>query len=296
MIRSVAFLVCLVIITAAGPSTAVFAQTIDVALDLVFSSPSDDQSGGTFRLAALSDGGGGIAGLVTRLRGVNTAALNSPATFGWMTEIPPGSGMPPIFNRTDAIGPYVEAVLLQDNSQPAGSLVYNIGHGAGTPGDWGTDPFGMGFNNAALLVTGTFVAGQIPSFVTGTGLDSQGNVFSAVGNSTAIAATVTTMVRDNLGAVLVGDYNRNGVVDAADYVVWRKTLGQNVPGGSGADGDNNGIIEQNDYSVWGANFGTQSGLASATAAAVPEPASWLLTFLCMLISVIARGSLVQLRK
>ena len=29
--------------------------------------------------------------------------------------------------------------------------------------------------------------------------------------------------------VLPGDYNDNNVVDAADYAVWRATLGQSVP-------------------------------------------------------------------
>ncbi len=292
MIRSVALLVCFVL-TAAGPSTAVLAQTIDLALDLVFSNPSDDQSGGTFRLAALSGGGGGIAGLVTRIDDIQSATLVSPGTFGWMDPIPTSGGpVPPIFARDSDT---TEIALLQDNSLGAASLIYNIGGGAGTPGDQGSDPFGMGFDNAALLVTGTFAPGGIPSFTVGTGLQTEGNVFSAVGNIAAIAASVNLMVRDNLGAVLVGDYNRNGVVDAADYVVWRKTLGQSVPGGSGADGDNNGIIEQNDYSVWRANFGAQSGTASVTTAAVPEPASWLLMSLCVLVSGLARGGRVQLR-
>src|SRR5262249_16806154 len=34
-----------------------------------------------------------------------------------------------------------------------------------------------------------------------------------------------------------GDYNHNGVVDAADYTVWRDHLGANVAPYSGADGD-----------------------------------------------------------
>ena len=54
-----------------------------------------------------------------------------------------------------------------------------------------------------------------------------------------------------------GDYNRNGTVDAADYPLWRDTLGQTVdPAGSGADGDGNGTVEQADYDIWRAAFGT----------------------------------------
>jgi hypothetical protein len=55
---------------------------------------------------------------------------------------------------------------------------------------------------------------------------------------------------------LFGDYNLNGVVDAADYIVWRKTLGgMNVPAYSGADGDGDTTIDQDDYVVWRAHFG-----------------------------------------
>jgi hypothetical protein len=53
-----------------------------------------------------------------------------------------------------------------------------------------------------------------------------------------------------------GDYNRNGVVDAADYTVWRDTLGANVAAYTKADGDGNGAVNQADYTKWRANFGT----------------------------------------
>jgi hypothetical protein len=53
------------------------------------------------------------------------------------------------------------------------------------------------------------------------------------------------------------DYNRNGATDAADYVVWRDTVGQPVTTpGDGADGDANGTVEQADYQVWRGAFGT----------------------------------------
>jgi hypothetical protein len=73
-----------------------------------------------------------------------------------------------------------------------------------------------------------------------------------------------------------GDYNGNGVVDAADYVVWRDSLDQMVtPAGSGADGNANGTIDDADYDFWRARFGnTAPGSASGLGlAAVPEPAA-----------------------
>jgi hypothetical protein len=58
---------------------------------------------------------------------------------------------------------------------------------------------------------------------------------------------------------LEGDFNRNGSVDAADYVVWRK---------------NGGSFE--DYNIWQANFGQATGGALDSRDglnAVPEPAA-----------------------
>jgi hypothetical protein len=75
--------------------------------------------------------------------------------------------------------------------------------------------------------------------------------------------------------LLVGDYNHNGEVDTADYVIWRDTLGQSVPAGSGADGDNSGSIDPPDYDVWRSRFGNTPAAAAASHS-VPEPPSTIL--------------------
>ncbi|HVT27951.1 MAG TPA: dockerin type I domain-containing protein [Lacipirellulaceae bacterium] len=84
-----------------------------------------------------------------------------------------------------------------------------------------------------------------------------------------------------LSVQLVGDYNGNGVVDAADYIVWRKALGQSGVG-LAADGNGNGKVDEGDYVVWQTNFG-QSAIAAATTindpATVPEPASLILAMI-----------------
>src|SRR4051812_17416567 len=49
---------------------------------------------------------------------------------------------------------------------------------------------------------------------------------------------------------VVGDYNHNGTVDAADYVLWRDTLNQSVPNGNGADGNYDGVVNQLDLDIW----------------------------------------------
>jgi T5SS/PEP-CTERM-associated repeat protein len=78
---------------------------------------------------------------------------------------------------------------------------------------------------------------------------------------------------------LAGDYNANGAVDAADYIVWRKMLGQNGIG-LAADGSGNTVVDQEDYAVWRSNFGAVSGNGAGVATNVPEPGSLLLILMC----------------
>jgi rhamnogalacturonan endolyase len=61
---------------------------------------------------------------------------------------------------------------------------------------------------------------------------------------------------------LAGDYNANGEVDAADYTLWRKTLGSTND--FRADGDKNGAVDQADYALWRANFGRTSATSAVT--------------------------------
>ena len=93
------------------------------------------------------------------------------------------------------------------------------------------------------------------------------------------------MIRAIVGttAAVSGDYNRDGHVDAADYIVWRRSMGQNLAPYSGADGSGNGTVDEADFEFWRERFGDSLGGAGATAeATVPEPASVLLLSLAAL--------------
>lgn len=91
-----------------------------------------------------------------------------------------------------------------------------------------------------------------------------------------------------------GDYNNNGIVDAADYVLWRNTMGNSVNPGIGADGDASGIIDAGDYTIWRTNFGKAVPKvppgAGAGFASVPEPASSLLLIIATLAALSGRSS------
>jgi hypothetical protein len=74
-----------------------------------------------------------------------------------------------------------------------------------------------------------------------------------------------------ISSTLVGDYNDDGTVDAADYVVWRKHEGltATLPN---RDTANSGPISIDDFHSWRANFGNSApGSGSAETVSTPEP-------------------------
>ncbi len=80
---------------------------------------------------------------------------------------------------------------------------------------------------------------------------------------------------------LPGDYNDDGVVDAADFTVWRDTLGETggnlAADGNGPAGTPDGVVDTLDYDFWRAHFGQTAGSGALVGAVVPEPATmWML--------------------
>jgi hypothetical protein len=117
-----------------------------------------------------------------------------------------------------------------------------------------------------LTSVGTFTAVYMLNF-------SDENITGAQNKSGSL--TLTGKVR------LAGDFNGDGSVDAGDYVVWQRSLGQSVAAAyDGADGDGDRTIDSADFDVWRAHFGQTapgSGSSLSSSTAVPEPASaWLL--------------------
>jgi uncharacterized protein YkwD len=71
-------------------------------------------------------------------------------------------------------------------------------------------------------------------------------------------------------AILLGDYNENGVVDAADYVVWRKKFGS----ATALPNDDTPGVGNDDYTRWRGRFGnTLVGSGAGASVAIPEPST-----------------------
>ncbi|MGD9635224.1 MAG: beta strand repeat-containing protein [Pirellulales bacterium] len=89
-----------------------------------------------------------------------------------------------------------------------------------------------------------------------------------------------------VGGVL-GDFNHDGRVDAADFSVWRDKFGTNT---LAADASGNGSVDQADYNIWKANFGQVAAAGDGSlgpAAAVPEPSSIALVSLVVSTAMVA---------
>lgn len=97
------------------------------------------------------------------------------------------------------------------------------------------------------------------------------------------------------GSGVNGDYNGNGVVDAADYVVWRNNVGTTNHLPNDAIGGTIGIAQ---YNLWRSRFGATSGSGNGAvaAAAVPEPAMLVISMPALAIGSVPRkkrGAAIQ---
>jgi hypothetical protein len=83
-------------------------------------------------------------------------------------------------------------------------------------------------------------------------------------------------------ASLDGDYNGNGAVDAADYVLWRHAMqnGTTLPRDTTPES-----VSTADYDLWRANFGKSSASGALNAAGVPEPASGVMIIVVAMCAV-----------
>lgn len=135
-----------------------------------------------------------------------------------------------------------------------------------------------------VLTAGDDLGGVLDNVADGKRLMTLGNEGSFLVSYDA--ATDAVVLSDFVVGVL-GDYNGDGMVDAADYSVWRDALGQSVDPYDGADGDGSGTVDAADYDVWKASFGIIApGAGAGAIAAVPEPTSGALFALAAVFLVL----------
>jgi len=88
----------------------------------------------------------------------------------------------------------------------------------------------------------------------------------------------------------LGDFNDDGLVDAADYSVWRDGLGSDDDSLLNGNGDGVAGVGTGDYAIWRSLFGTTYGAGSGAgraSLAVPEPTSLALGAICF-VGVLSR--------
>jgi hypothetical protein len=145
-----------------------------------------------------------------------------------------------------------------------------------------------GVDNDQFTVTVSGVPGSF-TFEDGTSFDDfedpLGELIILAGTPITLEATgqingsvriseITVLPTDETGGPLLGDYNGDLKVSAADYTVWRDTLGSttDLRADGAAAGSSSGVIDQDDYDVWINQYGqSQFGATLAARFVVPEP-------------------------
>ena len=95
-------------------------------------------------------------------------------------------------------------------------------------------------------------------------------------------------------AGLPGDYNGNGVVDAADYTFWLANLGGDASAFANGSRDpgNSGPVNNADYAFWKTNIGNAAGGGTGRAAAVPEPTALAFVAITICLAALCRRQFV----
>lgn len=85
-------------------------------------------------------------------------------------------------------------------------------------------------------------------------------------------------------ALLPGDYNADGTVDAADYARWRSSYGSLTR--LAADGNGDGRVDTADYAIWRA---AATAVGAVSPSVVPEPGTWWLLVVGVTIWALGRA-------
>lgn len=107
--------------------------------------------------------------------------------------------------------------------------------------------------------------------------DTVGNLY--------ILARSGGIYRIDTDALLDGDYNADGTIDAEDLAAWAETYGSTDA--LAADGNDDGVIDAADYTIW------RDALDAQPSAGVPEPSALLISLAASAIAWSIRRSPVR---
>jgi T5SS/PEP-CTERM-associated repeat protein len=243
-------------------------------------------------LLAAIGGQNDFHGLVTNVQAGQIAVTNDSVLL-FHDSVVANSGAITVF-------PGSKAIFLEDLELGATAVLQaNV---AGTEDD-------TGFGIIEVVDSLSLGSGELEVAVDGAYMPRVGDTFPLITAGGGISGSLSLAATRNLPDVLAwdldidashvvlsvvpalaGDYNANGKVDAADYVIWRKVLDQTGPG-LAADGDDNNLVNDADYNLWRANFGNTIDSSPAGAGAIPEPAA-----VCLAAIAAAAISLSRKRK
>jgi hypothetical protein len=123
-----------------------------------------------------------------------------------------------------------------------------------------------GSGGAAIQVAGAGGRGSVVMF---------GFPFETI-TTAANRAAVIDRVFDFFGLEAIlppnADFDGDGLVDAADYVVWRKYYGTSVPAGTLGDANRDSNVDDGDYTAWRVQFGGAPPAATAASASAAAEA------------------------
>jgi len=137
--------------------------------------------------------------------------------------------------------------------------------------------------------------GGAPQLLQSANLNGSGQAESLLDLTLNSAGTYLARVTGNADAVqlyqllvevneqfLLGDFNGDGRVDAADFTHWRDHLGDNDESAIFNRGDGLNGVNEADFAVWKSHYGETLELGGGSAQRVPEPGS-LATVLAALV-------------
>ncbi|MCO6046946.1 LamG domain-containing protein [Aeoliella sp. ICT_H6.2] len=150
--------------------------------------------------------------------------------------------------------------------------------GSGAPGD------GMGFeelgtpsnhslNEAILTSSYIFVDTESVSLGSVFDLGTQDLAFRV---RTPAGTFIPGLIEEVTTVAVSGDYNSDGVVNIADYTVWRNNLGASISLPNEGSGVTPGMVTVEDYTYWKSRFGATSASGSLAASSIPEPSAFIL--------------------